>query len=135
MEKEEPHFLIVAGEASGDLHGAKLVQALIDIYPKAQFTGMGGVRMREVGVNTLFDIERMGTVGFVEILGELGHYFWVYRTLKKEVASQKYTAVILIDYPTLNLRLAKHGRKHNCCLLYTSPSPRDRTRSRMPSSA
>ena len=52
MEKEEPHFLIVAGEASGDLHGAKLVQALIDIYPKARFTGMGGVHMREVGVKT-----------------------------------------------------------------------------------
>jgi len=118
MEKEEPHFLIVAGEASGDLHGAKLVQALIDIYPKARFTGMGGVRMREVGVNTLFDIERMGTVGFVEILGDFGHYFWVYRALKKEVASQKYTAVILIDYPTLNLRLAKHGRRHNCPVYY-----------------
>ena len=118
MKKEEPHFLIVAGEASGDLHGAKLVQALIDIYPKARFTGMGGVRMREVGVNTLFDIERMGTVGFVEILGDFGHYYWVYRALKKEVASQKYTAVILIDYPTLNLRLAKHGRKHNCPVYY-----------------
>ena len=118
MEKEEPHFLIVAGEASGDLHGAKLVQALIDIYPKARFTGMGGVRMREVGVNTLFDIERMGTVGFVEILGDFGHYFCVYRALKKEIASQKYTAVILIDYPTLNLRLAKHGRRHNCPVYY-----------------
>ena len=81
MKKEEPHFLIVAGEASGDLHGAKLVQALIDIYPNARFTGMGGIRMREVGVNTLFDIERMGTVGFVEILGDFGHYFWVYRAL------------------------------------------------------
>ena len=118
MEKEKPHFLIIVGEASGDLHGAKLVQALIDIYPKARFTGMGGVHMREVGVNTLFDIERMGTVGFVEILGDFGHYFWVYRALKKEVASQKYTAVILIDYPTLNLRLAKHGRRYNCPVYY-----------------
>jgi lipid-A-disaccharide synthase len=118
MKKEEPHFLIVAGEASGDLHGAKLVQALIDIYPNARFTGMGGIRMREVGVNTLFDIERMGTVGFVEILGDFVHYFSVYRALKKEVASQKYTAVILIDYPTLNLRLAKHGRRYNCPVYY-----------------
>ena len=118
MEKEKPHFLIIVGEASGDLHGAKLVQALMDIYPKARFTGMGGILMREVGVNTLFDIERMGTVGFVEILGDFGHYFCVYRALKKEIASQKYTAVILIDYPTLNLRLAKHGRRHNCPVYY-----------------
>ena len=71
MNKEEPHFLIIAGEASGDLHGAKLVQALLDIYPKARFTGMGGIRMQETGVNTLFGIERMGTVGLVEIFAKI----------------------------------------------------------------
>ena len=118
MNKEEPHFLIIAGEASGDLHGAKLVQALLDAYPKARFTGMGGGRMRDAGVNTLFGIERMGAVGLVEIFSDLGHYFGVYRALMKEIASLKYTAVILIDYPTLNLRLAKHSRKHSCPVYY-----------------
>ena len=118
MNKEEPHFLIIAGEASGDLHGAKLVQALLDVYPKARFTGMGGGRMRDAGVNTLFGIERMGAVGLVEIFSDLGHYFGVYRALMKEIASLKYTAVILIDYPTLNLRLAKHSRKHSCPVYY-----------------
>ncbi len=118
MNKEEPHFLIIAGEASGDLHGAKLVQALLDAYPKARFTGMGGGRMRDAGVNTLFGIERMGAVGLVEIFSNLGHYFGVYRALMKEIASLKYTAVILIDYPTLNLRLAKHSRKHSCPVYY-----------------
>ena len=118
MNKEEPHFLIIAGEASGDLHGAKLVQALLDVYPKARFTGMGGGRMRDAGVNTLFGIERMGAVGFVEIFSDFGHYFGVYRALVKEIASLKYTAVILIDSPTLNLRLAKHSRKHSCPVYY-----------------
>ena len=118
MNKEEPHFLIIAGEASGDLHGAKLVQALLDVYPKARFTGMGGGRMRDAGVNTLFGIERMGAVGFVEIFSDFGHYFSVYRALVKEIASLKYTAVILIDSPTLNLRLAKHSRKHSCPVYY-----------------
>ena len=118
MNKEEPHFLIIAGEASGDLHGAKLVQALLDAYPKARFTGMGGGRMRDAGVNTLFGIERMGAVGLVAIFSDLGHYFSVYRALMKEIASLKYTAVILIDYPTLNLRLAKHSRKHSCPVYY-----------------
>ena len=118
MNKEEPHFLIVAGEASGDLHGAKLVQALLDVYPKARFTGMGGERMRGAGVKTLFGIERMGAVGFVEIFSDFGHYFEVYRELVKEIASLKYTAVILIDSPTLNLRLAKHSRKHSCPVYY-----------------
>ena len=118
MNKEEPHFLIIAGEASGDLHGAKLVQALLDVYPKARFTGMGGERMRDSGVNTLFGIERMGAVGFVEIFSDFGHYFGVYRALVKEIESLKYTAVILIDSPTLNLRLAKHSRKHSCPVYY-----------------
>ena len=118
MNKEEPHFLIIAGEASGDLHGAKLVQALLDVYPKARFTGMGGEHMRDAGVNTLFGIERMGAVGFVEIFSDFGHYFGVYRALVKEIASLKYTAVILIDSPTLNLRLAKHSRKHSCPVYY-----------------
>jgi len=118
MNKKEPHFLIIAGEASGDLHGAKLVQALLDAYPKARFTGMGGGRMRDAGVNTLFGIERMGAVGLVEIFSDLGHYFSVYRALMKEIASLKYTAVILIDCPTLNLRLAKHSRKHSCPVYY-----------------
>tara|TARA_B100001123_G_scaffold213391_1_gene240938 strand:+ start:1109 stop:2281 length:1173 start_codon:yes stop_codon:yes gene_type:complete len=118
MNKDETHFLIIAGEASGDIHGANLVQALLDIYPKARFTGMGGLRMRDAGVNTLFGIERMGTVGLVEIFSELGHYFGIYRALKREIASNKYTAVILIDYPTLNLRLARHSRKHDCPVYY-----------------
>ena len=118
MNKEEPHFLIIAGEASGDLHGAKLVQALLDAYPKARFTGMGGGRMRDAGVNTLFGIERMGAVGFVEIFSDFGHYFGIYRALVKEIESLKYTAVILIDSPTLNLRLAKHSRKHSCPVYY-----------------
>jgi lipid-A-disaccharide synthase len=114
----DPHFLIVAGEASGDLHGEKLVQSLLDIYPKARFTGMGGARMRAVGVDILFGIERMGAVGLVEIFSDFGHYFCVYRTLMKEIASRKYTAVILIDYPTLNLRLAQQSRKHDCPVYY-----------------
>ncbi|MBT5470291.1 MAG: lipid-A-disaccharide synthase [Nitrospina sp.] len=118
MKTDAPHFLVVAGEASGDLHGAKLVQALLEIYPQAQFTGMGGTRMQKAGVKTLFGIERMGAVGLVEILADFGHYFGVYRALMKEIASRKYTAIILIDYPTLNLRLAKQGRRHDCPVYY-----------------
>jgi lipid-A-disaccharide synthase len=114
----DPHFLIVAGEASGDLHGEKLIQSLLDIYPKARFTGMGGARMRAAGVDILFGIERMGAVGLVEIFSDFGHYFGVYRTLMKEIALRKYTAVILIDYPTLNLRLAKQSRKYDCPVYY-----------------
>ena len=118
MKDKHPHFLVVAGEASGDLHGSNLVSALKVLQPHARFTGMGGSRMREAGVETLFGIERMGTVGVIEVLGEFDHYYKVYRSLMKEIASCKYDGVILIDYPTLNLRLAKQGRRFDCPVFF-----------------
>ena len=118
MKDKHPHFLIIAGEASGDLHGSNLVSALKAFLPHSRFSGMGGSRMREEGVDTLFGIERMGTVGIVEVLGEFDHYYKVYRTLMKEIASRRYDAIILIDYPTLNLRLAKQGRCFDCPVFF-----------------
>ncbi len=112
------HFLIIAGEASGDLHGSDLVSALMTALPQSRFTGMGGSRMRQAGVDTLFGIERMGAVGVVEVLGDFGHYYKVYRTLMRKIASRRYDAVILIDYPTLNLRLAKQARRFDCPVFF-----------------
>ena len=118
MSDKSYRFLIVAGEASGDLHGGGLVHALKVIYPSCRFSGLGGKRMREEGVETFFDIDRMGAVGFVEVLSDLSHYWNVYRVLAGEISSGKYDAVILIDYPTLNLRLARQCRKHGCRVFF-----------------
>ena len=118
MSDKSYRFLIVAGEASGDLHGSGLVHALKVIYPSCRFSGLGGKRMREEGVETFFDIDRMGAVGFVEVLSDLFHYWNVYRVLAGEISSGKYDAVILIDYPTLNLRLARQCRKHGCRVFF-----------------
>ena len=114
MTDKPKHFLIIAGEASGDLHGSMLVSEIKTCFPEARFTGMGGRRMQKAGVDRLFGIERMGAVGIVEVLGDFGHYYNVYRTLMKEIATRSYDAVILIDYPTLNLRLAKQARRFDC---------------------
>jgi len=118
MNDKPLRFLIVAGEASGDLHGSNLVSALKTALPQASFTGMGGSRMRQAGVETLYGIERMGAVGVVEVLGDFGHYYKVYRTFMREIASRRYDAVILIDYPTLNLRLAKQARRFDCPVFF-----------------
>jgi lipid-A-disaccharide synthase len=116
--EDSTNYLIIAGEASGDLHGSKLVSALKARLPKARFTGMGGTKMQKAGVDTLFGIERMGAVGIVEALGDFAHYYKVYRTLMREIASRSYDAVILIDYPTLNLRLAKQSKRFDCPVFY-----------------
>jgi len=118
MTSEAKRFLIVAGESSGDMHGSGLVRALKKIQPGADFNGLGGKRMREAGVKTFFDIDRMGAVGVVEVLADLPHYLNVYRKLVLEIKSGNYDAVILIDYPTLNLRLAKICNKYSCPIFF-----------------
>lgn len=74
--------------------------------------------MRSAGARTFFDIERMGAVGIFEILGDLGHYVKVYRRLAREIANGEYSAVILIDYPTLNMRLARLCREKGIPVYY-----------------
>ncbi len=118
MPKKPLRILIVAGEASGDLHGSHLVEALKSIHPDCRFFGVGGKKMRAEGVETFFDIERMGAIGAVEVLGELPFYIKIYRTLAAEIASGKYDAAILIDYPTLNLRLAKLCKRAQVPVFY-----------------
>ena len=118
MGNEPNRFLIIAGEASGDLHGGGLVRSLKKLNPNCEFSGLGGDHMREEGVKTFFDIGRMGAVGLIELLGDLSHYVNVYRKLASEIASGRYDAVILIDYPTLNLRLAKLCHKHSCPVFF-----------------
>jgi len=118
MTDKAQHFLIIAGEASGDLHGSMLVSEIKTCLPEARFTGMGGARMQKAGVDRLFGIERMGAVGFVEVLWDFIHYYNVYRTLMNQIATRNYDAVILIDYPTLNLRLAKQARRFDCPVFF-----------------
>ena len=122
MSVTSSQFLIVAGEASGDIHGSGLVRALKKINPNCEFSGLGGNFMRSEGVKTFFDIDRMGAVGFVEVLADLPHYLKVYLKLASEIKSGLYDAVILIDYPTLNLRLANLCHKYSCpALFFISP--------------
>ena len=66
-----PHFLIITGEASGDLHGSNLVSALNALLPQVRFSGMGGSRMRQAGVETLFGIKVVTALEFLEIIDAL----------------------------------------------------------------
>jgi len=115
-------ILIVAGEASGDLHGGHLVRALKAQHPRLQFEGVGGKHMQEAGVRTLYDISRMGGMGLFEFVNSLWHHIEVYRKLSREIAKGKYRAAILINYPFFNLKLAKICKRWKCpALFYISP--------------
>ena len=122
VSSDSNQILIVAGEASGDLHGGHLVRALKAQHPQLQFEGVGGKHMQEAGVSTLYDISRMGGMGLFEFVNGLWHHIEIYRKLSREIAKGKYRAAILINYPFFNLKLAKVCKQWDCpSLFYISP--------------
>ena len=122
VSSDSDQILIVAGEASGDLHGGHLVRAMKAQHPQLRFEGVGGKHMQEAGVSTLYDISRMGGMGLFEFVNGLWHHIEIFRKLSHEIAKGKYRAAILINYPFFNLKLAKVCKQWNCpALFYISP--------------
>src|SRR5919108_3427068 len=111
-------LLIVAGEASGDLHGGNLARTLRAQRPTLQLLGVGGRRMREAGVELLFDIHNLAVVGAVEAVHSLRTLWTVYHTLLAEVERAPVDAVLLIDYPGFNLKVAKAMAQRGIPVLY-----------------
>ena len=110
--------MIVAGEASGDLHGANLVRAMNKLAPGLSFIGIGGPRMREAGVDTLVDASEMAVVGLIEVIAHFDVISSAYLTLKKIMSASPPDLVILIDYPDFNLRIAALAKKAAVPVLY-----------------
>jgi lipid-A-disaccharide synthase len=110
--------MISAGEASGDLHGANLVRAARELDPSVEFYGLGGERMQKAGTELLFDLEHMSLMGITEVLSSLGQVFSTLGTLKKSLKKEKPDALVLIDYPDFNFRLAKAARKAGVPVIY-----------------
>ncbi|WP_157665387.1 lipid-A-disaccharide synthase [Cyanobium sp. NIES-981] len=105
-----PRLLVVAGEASGDLHGGALLSALRLRLPGAVVRGVGGEQMRAAGLQQLADVRTLSAAGLVEILGSLGRHHHVMRLLKRQMDQHRPDAVVLIDYPGFNLLVA--GEAH-----------------------
>ncbi|OPX34753.1 lipid-A-disaccharide synthase [candidate division KSB1 bacterium 4484_188] len=114
----EEKILIIAGEASGDRHAADLVQKLKDILPGAKFYGIGGDAMAARGVELFYHIQQMAFLGFVEVLRHLPFIKKVFRFLEQWMKSNQPRAVILVDYPGFNLRLAKIAKKLGIPVVY-----------------
>lgn len=102
--------LLVAGEASGDLHGAGLVTALRRADPTIDVWGVGGDRLRQAGMHILVDTAEVATMGFVETFGTLGRLVATYRQLKRFMIEERPALLVLIDYPEFNLFLAKRAK-------------------------
>ena len=111
-------FFIIAGEASGDVHGANLAKELLKLYPEASLYGTGGINLKSLGQKQYFTDRDMAIIGFMEVFKKLPFIFKMFSTIEKAIVEEKPDAVILIDYPGFNLRLAKKLKKYNIPVIY-----------------
>lgn len=116
------HIWLIAGESSGDLYGARIAEELRKQDPAVRISGMGGVRMKEAGVDILVDSSELGVIGIVEVLGSIFTFIRIMLFLTKEAKKQRPDAVVLIDYPGFNIRFAKRMWKAGIPVIwYISP--------------
>jgi len=119
------HLHIIAGEVSGDTHGAGLMRELLVLEPGMKFTGLGGPRMRDLAGAGIEDwVETAGVVGLWEVLKMYGYFKKRFNAVVAEVLANKPAAVVLVDYPGFNLRVAKalrEGGYTGKLLYYISP--------------
>jgi lipid-A-disaccharide synthase len=113
-----PRIFVSAGEPSGDLHGARLAEALRRRYPHAELLGLGGDRMAAAGVRLLAHVDQLAVMGFIEVLKHLPYFVRLMRRVRAEMAAWQPDLVIPIDYPGFNLRLARHARDRGMPVLY-----------------
>src|SRR5262249_18833732 len=113
MGKDVVSVMIVAGEASGDKHGAKLVSALRPQRARTRFEffGAGGDEMRQAGVETLVDAREVAIMGALEVARALPKFLRVFRRLSDAANERRPRLVILIDWPEFNLRLARRLKR------------------------
>jgi lipid-A-disaccharide synthase len=110
--------MIVTGEASGDMHGANLVRAMLSITPELKFFGMGGKELEAVGIEQLYDAAKLSVVGATEVLSHLGDILAARRILINRMQEQRPALLILIDFPDFNLMLAKKAKKLGIPVFY-----------------
>jgi lipid-A-disaccharide synthase len=109
---------VVAGEASGDLHGAELVRELRLLDPRLELFGFGGDRLAAQGMRILHHARELGIVGLFNVLRHVSMFRRVFRELVEEIRRERPDAVLLIDYPEFNLRLAKQCRRLGVKVIY-----------------
>ncbi len=103
-------IMIIAGEASGDLHGANLARELKILDSDLSLSGIGGVGMAGAGVRLYYDISKLAVMGVVEVISRLKDIRAAMNILEDQFRSDRPDLLILIDYPGFNLELAHRAK-------------------------
>src|SRR3990172_7885150 len=115
---DSKNIVIVAGEASGDLHGSNLVRELLNLDPNIKFFGMGSDMMKEAGVHITYHVRDMAIMGIFEVISKLPLIKKAMRDMEDIMSIIKPDTLILIDYPGFNLRLAKKASARGIKVIY-----------------
>lgn len=108
---ERAQLLLVAGEASGDLHAGHLLRALLDQRPGLEVIGIGGAQLRAAGMEVCIDVAELSAAGLVEIAASIPRHWRVMRWLKRRMDDHRPAAVVLVDYPGFNLMVAREAHR------------------------
>ncbi|MDL2308579.1 lipid-A-disaccharide synthase [Bacteroidales bacterium OttesenSCG-928-B11] len=111
-------YFIIAGEASGDIHAGNLITEMKHLAPDDQFQGWGGDRMEDAGCQILKHYKELAFMGFWEVFTNLPTILRNFKTCISQIEKFKPDAVILVDYPGFNLRIAKYAHQHNIKVYY-----------------
>ena len=110
--------LIIAGEASGDLHASGLASELRRLRPDLSLTGVGGARMENAGVTLLERSDRMAVMGFAEVIRQVPRHYALLASLKRRLRSGSVALLVVIDYPGFNMKLAAAAAAAGVPVLY-----------------
>lgn len=100
-------IFITAGETSGDVYGANLMKAILELNPDTEFIGFGGPEMQRFGLTSIADFNQLSVMGFWEVAKKYSYFQLLLNTCKKLAVNSKIDCFIGIDYPGFNLRLEK----------------------------
>ena len=120
IKHRKSQIMIVVGEASGDAHAAHLVEALRARAPETsfEFFGSTGEKLRDVGVETIVKADDLAIMGLLEIGKTLPMFWQVFRKLKQAAIERRPDAVVLVDFPDFNMKLAKALKKEGLRVIY-----------------
>lgn len=111
-------IMLSAGEASGDLHGANLAEALKTVDPQVELIGMGGEQMRKAGVRIVYDIKNLGVIGIGEIIKKIPFFYKLRTFLVNTMKEEKPDALVCIDYPGFNMKLIEKAKEAGIPVIY-----------------
>lgn len=111
MNRDTYRILLLTGEVSGDIYGARLYKTLMERHPNLEIFGVGGSNMKRSGMKILFDSTNWGTIGIVEALKKAPRLIGVYRNLRKILEQEQVDCLVAIDYPGFNMSLVRVAKR------------------------